>query len=428
MTDETIIWGKWDCSNCRATGLSAEPAAGESQPKCPHCGSPRSDAEGETPYLDSEIDPETGEVLNPNLADTDEELAIARAGADWNCKFCRADNRAGRETCVGCGAPRSEADPVPDRPALRLKGINPPPGGELSASTTSPSVEPKRGYIAGCLHRFLQIIIGIGIIAAAAIVGMQYWISQRAKISREIEGTVSAIHWTHTSHLQRFQPVVLEGWRSDLRPADAVMPINGTGEIAGVADVRECLNKFHHSERYECGITYVCHTETRRVRKGENCSRQCSQKSNKNGSFTQSCRDVCTPTYSNESYQRCGNETQYCNRPISQSWCKYDSHKWDEIESKTESGDSVQTSWGQFEPGTLDRITKEEQYDVKIDFPGLKAREYHVQPGSESEFKKWQKGDKVLVVENGLGVIKKIVPAGEIESYRNAQEQQVLPK
>lgn len=82
----TIRMGYWDCVACNKKRIEGPQAT------CPQCGIPRG------PTIQFYTDDSAPVVEDPEL------IARARAGADWNCRFCGADNRAGHIDCQQCGA------------------------------------------------------------------------------------------------------------------------------------------------------------------------------------------------------------------------------------------------------------------------------------------------------------------------------------
>ena len=80
--------GRWDCSSCGSKAVYGRHV------DCPGCGRPR--PAGVRFYLTDDAPV----VVNP------EQLAEARAGADWICAHCEASNRATLHACGGCGAAR----------------------------------------------------------------------------------------------------------------------------------------------------------------------------------------------------------------------------------------------------------------------------------------------------------------------------------
>ncbi|MBL9023129.1 MAG: hypothetical protein JNL21_13095 [Myxococcales bacterium] len=82
----TIRMGYWDCPSCgNKKNLGPNPT-------CSGCGRPRG------PNIPFYTDDSAPVVEDPAL------VAQARAGADWKCKYCNADNRAGVMDCHHCGA------------------------------------------------------------------------------------------------------------------------------------------------------------------------------------------------------------------------------------------------------------------------------------------------------------------------------------
>src|SRR5882672_9188685 len=82
----SIRMGYWDCSGCGQKRISGP------ERSCPGCGRPRD--LGIAFYTDDEAP----------VIEAPEQLARARAGADWQCPYCGADNPRGTIQCIGCGA------------------------------------------------------------------------------------------------------------------------------------------------------------------------------------------------------------------------------------------------------------------------------------------------------------------------------------
>jgi len=101
----TIRMGYWDCPSC-----SHKKNLGPN-PTCAGCGRPRG------PNIPFYTDDSAPVVEDPEL------VRRARAGADWKCKYCGADNRAGMMDCHQCGA-------GPDgsvKRAEKFTAVGPPP-------------------------------------------------------------------------------------------------------------------------------------------------------------------------------------------------------------------------------------------------------------------------------------------------------------
>jgi ribosomal protein L37E len=80
--------GRWDCPVCGHKGNLGP------QTHCESCGSPRS------PHVQFYLPDDAEEVK------LKEKLIAAKAGADWECEYCGAENRAMAKVCHSCGNPR----------------------------------------------------------------------------------------------------------------------------------------------------------------------------------------------------------------------------------------------------------------------------------------------------------------------------------
>ncbi len=82
----TFRMGYWDCPSCNKKGNLGPHA------QCAQCGRPRG------PNIPFYTDDSAPVIEDPEM------IARARAGADWKCKYCGTDNRAGHINCDNCGA------------------------------------------------------------------------------------------------------------------------------------------------------------------------------------------------------------------------------------------------------------------------------------------------------------------------------------
>lgn len=82
----TIRMGYWDCPSCGTKRIEGP------NPACTNCGVPRG------PKVPFYTDDSAPVIEDPEM------VARARAGADWTCKYCKADNRAGVMDCHQCGS------------------------------------------------------------------------------------------------------------------------------------------------------------------------------------------------------------------------------------------------------------------------------------------------------------------------------------
>ncbi len=388
MTEERVIWGKWNCSSCGVKGISAKPPEGEKSPRCPQCGSAREVGQNEEAYLDNARD-ETGKVLDAVVAETPEEVAIAKGGADWECSSCKATNRAREAACTSCGGTRSkdarelEAEPTPKKNS----GATPQP---------QPKATPKKSSAAPIIFFLFALIV--------SILGYQWW----GKRVNTITAKVASMKWQHVVSREAFSPTTLREWRTQLTEAAAKMPSDGRGEIAGIQNIRNCKDEHLKDERYACGVDTRCSNENVQVPDGQDCHKECKTKSNRNGSFTESCGQVCTPKYRSESRRKCEDVTKFCTRPIYAAKCDYDTYVWKPVETKkTEGSDSNNHSrlpWPDLKSGSLERITKTESYAVSIEYPFKKAIKTHLLvPKSEAEFLPYSVGQPVPIKMNNFG-------------------------
>lgn len=166
-----IRMGYWDCPSCnqkRIEGLNGT---------CTNCGMPRG------PKIQFYTDDAAPEIADP------EALARARAGTDWQCKFCGADNGAGKTECHQCGA---SADGMRKREERVVMDPTPPPKSRL------------------------PLLLAV-IAAVVFLFGGCWFVFFRAK---PMEVTVAAATWTKSVDVERLTVERGEGW-SDEVPAGA---------------------------------------------------------------------------------------------------------------------------------------------------------------------------------------------------------------
>lgn len=168
----TIRMGYWDCPSCNAKKNLGP------NPTCQACGRPRG------PNIPFYTDDSAPVVEDPEL------VARARAGADWKCKYCNADNRAGVMDCAQCGAGpdgsvRREQKYIPDR---------------------APAPPRPLGMILG--------VIG-GVVALLGLVVWALFIR-----TTELQMTVEKVAWVKSAVVEALETSRESGW-SDQVPAGA---------------------------------------------------------------------------------------------------------------------------------------------------------------------------------------------------------------
>ncbi len=164
----TIRMGYWDCPSCNAKKNLGPNGT------CAMCGRPRG------PNIAFYTDDSAPVVEDPEL------VARARAGADWKCKYCNADNRAGVMDCAQCGAG--------------------PDGAVRRAETFIPAGPPPK-------PRPLGMILGI-VGAVVALVGLLVW----ALFVRttQISMTVEKVSWVKSAVVEALVTSRESGWSDDV--------------------------------------------------------------------------------------------------------------------------------------------------------------------------------------------------------------------
>lgn len=165
----TFRMGYWDCPSCgHKKNLGPHPS-------CAQCGRPRG------PNIAFYTDDSAPMIEDPEL------VRRARAGADWKCKFCGADNRAGQMNCHNCGA-------GPDGSVNREQRFIGDP------SATKPKTSP---------WKILGIVLGVLSVLAFGI----YFLFVR---TRPVEVVIDSMTWTKSRELVRREMVEHSGWKEDV--------------------------------------------------------------------------------------------------------------------------------------------------------------------------------------------------------------------
>jgi len=167
----TIRMGYWDCPSCGAKKNMGPNAT------CAGCGLARG------PNIAFYTDDSAPVVEDPEL------VARARAGADWKCKYCNADNRAGVLDCQQCGA-------GPDGSVRRQEKF-----------TAIASAKPTARF--ATWQKVLAVVLGV----ASAIGLLIYFLFVR---TTALEVTVESVAWVKTVEVQELTTDRREGWKDDV--------------------------------------------------------------------------------------------------------------------------------------------------------------------------------------------------------------------
>lgn len=169
--------GYWDCPSCH-TKKNLGPHA-----TCAACGRPRG------PNIPFYTDESAPVVEDPAL------VARARAGADWRCKYCGADNRAGTMDCHQCGA-------GPDGSVRRAERV-------LPIAPATPTTPAKKGSA--------KLVLGI-IAGFFAFIGVTIWLLFVRTTSLQV--VVESAAWIKTAQIEERRTRTDGAWQ-DKVPAGA---------------------------------------------------------------------------------------------------------------------------------------------------------------------------------------------------------------
>jgi Zn-finger in Ran binding protein and others len=264
-----IYLGRWDCPTCGLKG-NAGPDT-----HCAGCGSPR--GKNVRFYLPANAE---------EVTDAD-RLKKAKAGADWHCNYCGADNTAEATHCHSCGNERDTQD-VTRQQTVDYEGQTKLDTGQLKPvpppARAKPNPVPK---IAAWLF-FLGALAGL-------------WYLLRPV---DFELTVAGHEWLRTVEVQQNRPFIEEGW--DL-PAQARL----------ISQKRAV----HHYDQVLDG--YVTKTRNVRVQTGTR-RRKCGKRDLGNGYFEDVYCDE--PVYKNkrETYQ----DPVYRPVPVYATQYRFEVYRW----------------------------------------------------------------------------------------------------
>ena len=357
MTRRRIIEGRWKCTSCGKESILGR------EKRCPACGSPR---EVDETAFDFGPRAATGAAVGAAVSDA-EGLQQAQAGADWFCASCGAGNQGDQQQCIRCGAQRD--DPVESAEPL---------------AAASPPRARTRSLAASALG--LVFVAALGGCSALCCGGF-LWSAK----SREVDGEVIARQWSRSITLETFAPQAATGWRDELTEQAPRMPVNGTGEEAGLR-IGTCEKKQRGTRKVPEGTERVCREKTRSVPCGEEerCTsrevsspcgtkEECEIKDLGNGFAEEVCQDVTVycekevtdchevTVYCDERYTDCKDETRYRSEPVMADWCQYETWAWQVAETLDAAGQGDdEPAWPQVRPSERQRTARTESYSVTV--------------------------------------------------------------
>jgi hypothetical protein len=321
------------------------------------------------------------------------EKAIAGAGKNWTCRYCKASNRAGQHQCSNCGGPKGEGTPYDLSKRVKVAAQ----ANEVGSTDSGPGDAGDNGdgdagdTGNGNDERFKPNYLGIGLAgagAAAAGYGI-YWGFQ----DHPVNASVTSGSWSHTVHLEEDRIVGGSGFQGELP--------------GGAFNVRGCHPMHHHNETYQCGTKTQTRTVYDEVPDGECCSY--GTHDNGNGSFSET--KSCYPKYRSVPRQVTEQVPEYCERSIERDYCSYDIHQWIEIAAPTLNGGvatkgSGSLPWPTVHPESNQRTHTTSRYTINYSFtedgkPKTQSQDLE----TEAEFLSWPQGTPATVYIRNFGGI-----------------------
>lgn len=246
--------GRWDCKVCGHKGNLGP------ETRCISCASPRP--------------PEVKFYLatDAEIVQDEERIQEAKAGVDWICGHCEAQNKATDTVCYSCANPRDDLSKDVDLESRVYHGDTVPNMGERPEDQAGERYRREHRAIEerqkpnrakGCL----SIALVLFIIGVAGIFLLR-------SFPKDITVEVRGFEWKRTIQFEHFEPVVHESWEVPQKAFDV-----------------NSFRAVHHYDKVFRG--YETRTRTVQVKVGEQ-QYVCGQRDMGNGYF----------------------EDVYCSRPI----------------------------------------------------------------------------------------------------------------
>ncbi len=379
----------WSCATCEKLNRGRFK-------ECQNCGKPK---EGE-PFIDL---PEEGEGVAWAVRDP-ELIKQATAGSDWECRFCSSHQRRDNGDCAQCGAKQGDSRSHPTKwddgtvgPAGVGSTVLEDLQAEAQAEKTETRAEARRHRQPKAqrrqpqareetpppiddISRFKDPLVSPKALVAllfAAVLGVLLFVLFR---SREVEATVTALHWTNTIEVEREQIVPGHGFNED-RPFDAF-------------DVDFQGSRHHHYKKVKTGTRKVPYSEDYKC--GEDCTTTSVQcRSNSNGFKTCSGGDrVCSPKFCSRTAYR--TEDTFDSVSIEEPYYTWKVRRWATNRALKAEGSTDQPYWPSegevhLEP-PLEREQRLSSFDVTFTDASQTRHTFH--PKNTNEFQQFRIGMK----------------------------------
>ena len=349
MSGERRIEMLWRCSSCGHKNLGRHLA-------CQGCGSPKDDSEEYEMPADTSAAPS---VTDPEL------LRLARAGANWRCRYCGSDQRTSR------GLARNVARRKPRDARPRT---SPPRQAVVPAQPLTTRRSPLL-----LVPLVALVLLALGVCASLSARGSRGARERLAHATpalalpfHEETASVTGLAWRQVISVDRYQILEGEGFEES-KPAEAFA-------------VRPTGPRFHHNERVLAGYDTESYPETvpdgfrsETYSEQEACGQDCTPR-------PETCREKCTPD--KNGFATCRNEctgggqdcrTKYCSvtktrqvpqtktvtktrqvprykdEPRSATWYSWKFWDWRLARTLEKSGTGAQTVWPSADEVALDK-------------------------------------------------------------------------
>ncbi|MCS6989652.1 MAG: zinc finger Ran-binding domain-containing protein [Chloroherpetonaceae bacterium] len=329
--------GRWDCAVCGHKGNLGY------ETKCSQCGAPR--GKNAKFYLPDD---------SPEVTD-EQRLAQARAGADWICDYCGADNKATDAQCRSCGNARTEADIARQTREIRFDAP-PSPAPKPLARTNS----NKAHYLFGAL----------------LLLGVVLFLLFR---HRETTVVVTGREWVREIRTEKFIPVIEEGW-----------------SVPSGAKLIKSFQDVHHYEQVLAGYE----TRYRDVKKPVGTERvKVGARDLGNGYFEDIYETRTIYKTVREPYE----EPVYRSVPVYATKHRYEIYRWKPDQVYRATGRDLSPQWPNVPPATQTHREAERRETYILHFKDERDNEF----SEECDFDFWKSvkdGDRVRAERNAFSI------------------------
>jgi hypothetical protein len=388
-SDSEIVEMLWDCTACQSKGILGRHTS------CPHCGAsvPSGD-----PYYE---DPNAKAITDPELLKLD-------SGRHWKCPHCEGMERNINGSCARCSAARE-----PTRPESPRSQHHTPESSQGMRYGSAPNPITRERVFYGALG-----------LAGVAVIGLVVWGFQ----SHDEAGTVTAKAWTRQSEVQAWTKGTGTGWQEfdRLTEKQHIDPVGGTGEVAGMENIRDCTREQRTTKQVRTGSHQECHTASIDLLQSLVPTAEAGTTSHGNGFGSRpSSRPTSSPRSSpsrptssprsSGSGSRsspaphvpvtvCHSVDDYVSVPVYDYKCQYDTWRWQTSYSKTETGAGASVpKWPDIHLLDLQRELRQDRYSVT--FTSTTDADHTIIQNGEAAFSLWSFGDSVVLTVTNFGTV-----------------------